>query len=317
MVDLGFEVRDLVKRFGRNTAVDGANLEAPQGEVFGLLGPNGAGKTTIIRVLATLLRPDAGTVRVRGIDVEREPAKVRQRIALSGQHTTVDDELTGRANLVLIGRLLNLTASDARTRAAELLARFGLDESADRSVVGYSGGMRRRLDLAAGLVGRPEVLFLDEPSVGLDPGKRDDLWHIIRGLAEDGITVLLTTQYLEEADALANQISVIDHGRVIATGTPTDLKRRVGGHAVVVRPAATDIEHAARTLTAVTGRQPDRSHRDELITPVTDQNTFFEITAALHHHGVGINEIALRLPSLDEAFLALTGTRTRDAKDGA
>ncbi len=316
--DNGFEVEGLVKRFGRTTAVDGVSLSAPRGRVLGVLGPNGAGKTTVVRVLATLLRPDAGQVRVAGIDVQRDPARVRRLIALSGQHTSVDNELSGRANLVMIGRLLDLGRHDADRRADELLSRFGLDTAADRRAATYSGGMRRRLDLAASLVGRPKVIFLDEPSVGLDPGKRDELWQMIRELAQDGVTVLLTTQYLEEADALADEVTVIDHGRVIASGTPADLKREAGGHTVVLRPAeAADLGRAAEIVARVAGREPDRSRHHELTVPVAGDTEFFEITAEIRRHGIGVGELAFRLPSLDEVFLSLTGTPTADAKDAA
>ncbi|QLE75820.1 ATP-binding cassette domain-containing protein [Streptomyces rectiverticillatus] len=318
MDDKGFAVDGLVKKFGRTTAVDGVSLSAPRGQVLGLLGPNGAGKTTVIRVLATLLRPDAGEARVAGIDVRRDPGGVRRRIALSGQHTSVDDELSGRSNLVMIGRLLDLRRQDARRRAGELLSRFGLDDAADRPVATYSGGMRRRLDLAAALVGRPEVVFLDEPSVGLDPGKRDELWQMIRGLTRDGVTVLLTTQYLEEADALADEITVIDHGRVLASGTPADLKREVGGHTIVLRPAdAADLGPAAAIVARVAGREPDRSRRRELIVPVAGDAEFFEITAQLRMQGIDVSELAFRLPSLDEVFLSLTGAPTADTEDAA
>lgn len=309
--DHGFETEGLAKRFGKVTALDGVSLAVPRGQVLGLLGPNGAGKTTVIRILATLLRPDSGRASVAGFDVARRPGQVRRRIALSGQHTSVDEELTGLANLVMIGRLLDLPRPQALRRAAELLARFGLEEAAKRSVAGYSGGMRRRLDLAASMVGHPEVVFLDEPSVGLDPGKRDELWQMIRGLSADGVTVLLTTQYLEEADALADAITVIDQGRVIASGTPADLKREVGGHTIAVRlndPADTDA--AAAILADVAGRTPERSTRHELVVPVAGDEDFFEITARLREHRIGVSELSLRLPSLDEVFLALTGTPT-------
>ncbi|WP_243740551.1 ATP-binding cassette domain-containing protein [Streptomyces sp. 8K308] len=321
MADKGFEVEGLVRRFGRTTAVDGVSLSAPRGQVLGLLGPNGAGKTTVVRVLATLLRPDAGRVRVAGVDVRRDPAGVRRRIALSGQHTSVDEELSGRSNLVVIGRLLDLGRRDAHRRAGELLSRFGLDEAADRPVATYSGGTRRRLDLAASLVGRPEVVFLDEPSVGLDPGKRDELWRMIRRLAEDGVTVLLTTQYLEEADALADSITVIDHGRVIASGIPADLKRAVGGHTIVLRPAdVADLDAAAAVLAHVTGREPGRSRRHELVVPVAGDAEFFEIAERLRARDVAVGELAFRLPSLDEVFLSLTGataTATATVEDAA
>ncbi|MBO8194187.1 ATP-binding cassette domain-containing protein [Streptomyces oryzae] len=308
MADKGFEIEGLVRKFGRTTAVDGVSLAAHRGQVLGLLGPNGAGKTTVIRVLATLLRPDAGRVRVAGIDALRDPAGVRRRIAFSGQHTSVDEELTGRSNLVMIGRLLDRGRQDARRRAGELLSRFGLDEAADRPVSTYSGGMRRRLDLAVGLVGRPEVVFLDEPSAGLDPGKRDELWRMVRELAQDGVTVLLTTQYLKEADALADEITVIDHGRLIASGVPADLKRQAGGHTVVLRPAdAGDLDAAAAVVARVTGREPSRSHRHGLVAPVAGEAEFFHIAARLRELGIDVGEFAFRLPSLDEVFLRLTG----------
>jgi oleandomycin transport system ATP-binding protein len=307
--DHGFETEELAKRFGKVAALDGVSLAVPRGQVLGLLGPNGAGKTTVIRILATLLRPDGGRASVAGFDVTRQPGQVRQRIALSGQHTSVDEELTGLANLVMIGQLLDLSRRQALQRAADLLARFGLDDAANRTVAGYSGGMRRRLDLAASMVGHPEVVFLDEPSVGLDPGKRDELWQLIRGLSADGVTVLLTTQYLEEADTLADAIAVIDHGRVIASGTPADLKRQVGGHTIALRlndPTDTDV--AATILADVAHRTPERATGHELVVPVSGDEDFFEITARLRERRIGVSELSLRLPSLDEVFLALTGT---------
>jgi oleandomycin transport system ATP-binding protein len=310
----GFEAEGLTKRFGKVAALDGVSLAVPRGQVLGLLGPNGAGKTTVIRILATLLRPDGGRASVAGFDVARQPGHVRRRIALSGQHTSVDEELTGSANLVMIGRLLDLPRPQAAQRAGELLTRFGLEDAAKRPVAGYSGGMRRRLDLAASLVGRPEVVFLDEPSVGLDPGKRDELWQLIRGLSADGVTVLLTTQYLEEADALADAIAVIDHGRVIASGTPADLKRQVGGHTIAVRPNdPADTDATAAILADVAGRAPERSTRHELVVPVTGDEALFEVAARLRDQHIGVSELSLRLPSLDEVFLALTGAPTTAA----
>ncbi|GAA0465759.1 daunorubicin resistance protein DrrA family ABC transporter ATP-binding protein [Paractinoplanes deccanensis] len=309
MADYGLETHELAKRFGRTTALDGVDLALPRGQVLGLLGPNGAGKTTLIRILATLLRPDAGTARVAGHDVTRQPAQVRRHIALSGQHASVDEEIDGRANLIMIGRLLDLPRRDAARRADELLARFGLTEAGTRRVATYSGGMRRRLDLAVSLVGRPRVVFLDEPSAGLDPGKREELWQMIRDLGAEGVTVLLTTQYLEEADALADTIVVIDHGRVVAAGTPPELKRQVGGHTVTVRvsdPAAAG--RAAAVLAGVTGREPERSARHQLAVPVTRDDDLVRITAQLHREAVEVSELSLRLPSLDEVFLALTHT---------
>ena len=304
----GVETEDLGKRFGRTTALDGVTLTAPRGRVLGLLGPNGAGKTTVIRILATLVGADRGRASVAGFDVARRPDQVRRRIALSGQHTSVDDELTGLANLVMIGRLLDLTRDQARLRAAELVSRFGLDDAAGRLVSGYSGGMRRRLDLAASLVGHPEVVFLDEPSVGLDPGRRDELWQMIRDLAGSGVTVLLTTQYLEEADALSDAIAVVDHGRVIASGSPAELKQRVGGHTVAVRlhdPA--EVPAAAAALTAVAGQAARRTGQHDLTVPVGDTDTFYRIAARLHADDLRVAELSLRLPSLDEVFRALVG----------
>ncbi len=313
MTDHGLEASGLTKRFGRTTALDGVDLALPRGRILGLLGPNGAGKTTLIRVLATLLRPDGGTARVAGYDVARQPGRVRRRIALSGQHTSVDEELGGRANLVMIGRLLDLTRRDAVRRADELLDRFGLTEAADRRVAAYSGGMRRRLDLAASLVGRPEVVFLDEPSVGLDPGKRGELWQMIQGLGADGVTILLTTQYLEEADALADAVAVIDRGRVIAAGTPEELKQRVGGRTVSLRVADPgDAERAAAVLAAVADRPALRANRRELSVPVSGDDDFFEIVVRLRGEAVDVSELSLRLPSLDEAFLALTTAQDAD-----
>lgn len=223
-----FETEHLVKRFGSTTALAGVDLRARPGTVLGVLGPNGAGKTTLIRILTTLERADGGRARVAGLDVVHDADRVRRLIGLTGQHATVDEDLTGRENLVLFGALMDLTRRDARARAGELLELVGLSDSADRRAATYSGGMRRRLDLAAGLVGHPRVLFLDEPTTGLDPGRREDLWRTIRGLVDEGCTVLLTTQYLEEADALADEISLIDHGRLIAHDTPAGLKHLVG-----------------------------------------------------------------------------------------
>ncbi len=314
----GFETDGLVKRFGRTTAVDGVSISASRGQVLGLLGPNGAGKTTVIRVLATLLRPDAGRALVAGIDVARDRAKVRRKVALSGQHTSVDEELSGRANLVMIGQLLDLRRAAARGRAAEILAQLGLEQAADRTVATYSGGMRRRLDLAAALVGRPEVVFLDEPSVGLDPGRRDELWQIIGGLTLDGVTVLLTTQYLEEADVLADTLAVIDRGTVIASGTPAALKRKVGGHTVVIRPTSPhDLGPASALVTRITGREPGRTRRHELIAPVAGDTEFFAITTQLASDGIGVSELSLRLPSLDEVFLSLTGGAATETEGAA
>ncbi|PSL00553.1 oleandomycin transport system ATP-binding protein [Murinocardiopsis flavida] len=313
MADYAFQAESLVKKFGRTTALAGVDLHARPGTVLGVLGPNGAGKTTAIRILATLTGFDGGTARVGGLDVVRDAARVRRLIGLTGQYATLDEELTGLGNLVLIGRLLDLRKPDAVRRAAELLGRFGLDDAARRPVAAYSGGMRRRLDLAASLVGRPRVVFLDEPSVGLDPGKREDLWRIIRELTADGASVLLTTQYLEEADALADDIAVIDNGRVIAHGTPPELKQIVGGQAIAARPKDPErVEDAARILAAVAGHAVERPGRHGLVVPVDGDRAVFDAARRFEEQGIALAEFSLRLPSLDEVFHALTGTPRAD-----
>ncbi|MEH3052661.1 MAG: ATP-binding cassette domain-containing protein [Patulibacter minatonensis] len=306
--ELMIDAHGLEKRFGPTQALAGVDLQASAGTILGVLGPNGAGKTTAVNILATLLRPDAGTARVGGYDLAKDPASVRRTIGLTGQYASVDESLTGRENLVLIGRLLDLSRRGARARAAELLEWFGLTEAADRPSRTYSGGMRRRLDLAASLVGRPSVVFLDEPTTGLDPAKRDDMWHVVRSIVEDGATVLLTTQYLEEADALADRITVIDRGRVIADDTPDDLKRVVGGQTVVVRPSdqarSFDVR---RILHDVTGKPVESPGNGLLSAGCTGDEQFWQITGALASAGIRVTELALRLPSLDEVFFSLTG----------
>jgi oleandomycin transport system ATP-binding protein len=318
-VSYAFEAEGLVKRYGRTTALAGIDLHARRGTVLGVLGPNGAGKTTAIQILATLLEPDAGRATVGGLDVVRDAAQVRRRIGLTGQYATVDEDLTGAENLVLLGRLLDLSRAAARVRATALLAQLGLASAGNLRVSTYSGGMRRRLDLAAGLIGRPEILFLDEPTTGLDPGKREDLWATIRSLADDGATVLLTTQYLEEADALADEITVIDHGRVIAHDTPAGLKQLIGGRTIVVRPADLDqLGAAARVLERVTGRPVEHQHGGALSTPADAAQHFTDVVGALGSAGIDVTELALRLPSLDEVFFSLTGaTGVTETKETA
>ncbi|GAA4419724.1 daunorubicin resistance protein DrrA family ABC transporter ATP-binding protein [Actinokineospora soli] len=300
------EAEGLVKRFGATTALDGVDLAVPAGKVLGVLGPNGAGKTTAVRVLATLLRPDAGTAKVGGYDVVAQATAVRSLIGLTGQYASVDEDLSGTENLVLIGRLLGLP--DPRARAAELLARFELSDAAGRAVKTYSGGMRRRVDLAASLVGRPEVLYLDEPTTGLDPHSRNEVWGIVRGLVDDGVTVLLTTQYLDEADKLADLVTVFDHGRVIATGTPHELKRKTGAQSMQVRPTlAADVPAVAAVLAALTGTDPHIDPDTNLLTvPVADPVLLSTVVRKLDEAGITADELALRLPSLDEVFLSLT-----------
>ena len=318
MSDEAFGAKGLVKRFKKATALDGVDLAAPPGTVLGVLGPNGAGKSTAIRILATLTDPDEGSAHVGGFDVVRHPAEVRRRIGLTGQYATVDEELTGRANLTLIGRLLDLSKGAALSRSEDLLMRFGLADAGKRPVSTYSGGMRRRLDLAASLIGAPAVVFLDEPSVGLDPGKREDLWQTIRGIVREGATVLLTTQYLEEADALADAISVIDHGKVIAHGTPAELKRRIGGQTMTVHPRdAARLEEAASILARVTGSPVERASTHELRVRVAGDGAVADLTRRFAEAGIAMTEFSLRLPSLDEVFFSLTGEAINTGDSGA
>ncbi|GLY68546.1 ATP-binding cassette domain-containing protein [Amycolatopsis taiwanensis] len=308
-MSLAIQAEGLVKRFGETVALNGVDLEVPTGKVVGVLGPNGAGKTTMVRILATLLRPDAGRATIAGYDVARDPVQVRAAIGLTGQYASVDEDLSGTENLVLIGRLLGLSRAGARARADELLARFELSEAAGRAAKTYSGGMRRRLDLAASLVGRPQVLYLDEPTTGLDPHARIEVWNVVRGLVADGSTVLLTTQYLDEADQLADRITVIDHGRVVAEGRADELKRRVGGQTVQVRPTSpADVDAVARILAELTGVEPAADRDIGLLTaPAPDPVLLSALVRRLDAAGITVDELALRLPSLDEVFLALTG----------
>ncbi|MCU1513042.1 MAG: ATP-binding cassette protein, partial [Microbacteriaceae bacterium] len=284
-----------------------------EGRVLGVLGPNGAGKTTAVRILATLMRPDSGTAMVAGFDVVHQAKDVRRAIGLTGQYASVDEDLTGIENLVMIGQLLGLSARQARVRADELLAEFDLTESGKRLAKTYSGGMRRRLDLSASLIGRPSVVFMDEPTTGLDPAKRDDVWGMVRALVQQGTTVLLTTQYLEEADALANEITVIDHGLVIAHDTPQGLKRQVGGQTLEVRPSSVDDLDAIRALLITVGtREPEQPAPDLLSVPVADDSAMTTVVAALAAQKIAVSELSLRLPSLDEVFYSLTGQTTKE-----
>ena len=311
------ETRGLAKRFGDTRALDGVDLHIQAGTVYGLLGPNGAGKTTTIRILATLLKPDAGSAMVLGHDVVRDPRRVREKVSLTGQYASVDEDLTGRENLVLMGRLLGLSWREARARAAELLDAFGLDEAAGRQVQTYSGGMRRRIDIAASLVAIPEILFLDEPTTGLDPRSRNQVWELVRRIAVEGTTVLLTTQYLDEADRLAQRMAVIDHGRVIAEGTSRDLKAMVGSSALHLRLASADQQGRARELVS-------RLLGNGLL-PVADATSVAarlsspaqaaDVLAALARDSVEVAEFTVGNPSLDEVFLALTGHAT-EASNG-
>jgi len=302
------EASGLTKSFGSTVALDGLDLQVSPGTVLGVLGPNGAGKTTLVRALATLLVPDAGSASVAGFDVVRQARDVRRSIGLTGQYASVDDDLSGLENLVMIGQLLDLSTRNAKARAAELLAEFGLTDAGSRRTQTYSGGMRRRLDLAASLVGRPSVLFLDEPTTGLDPSRRGDVWRMIRSLTADGTTVLLTTQYLEEADALADEISVVDRGRVIAHDTALGLKRQVGGLTLEARVASVgDLARVEALLATVGTRSPERTGTDQVSVAVADASALTSVVAALAAERIGVVELAIRLPSLDEVFFSLTG----------
>jgi ABC-2 type transport system ATP-binding protein len=301
-------VTGLVKSFGDVRALAGVDLEVPPGSVLGLLGPNGAGKTTAVRVLTTLLRPDAGTVRVTGLDVVRDAVELRSRIGLAGQYAAVDENLTGLENLVMVGRLYGGRRAAAKRRGEELLERFDLVEAAKRPVKTYSGGMRRRLDLAAALVAKPPVLFLDEPTTGLDPRSRLEVWATIEGLVAEGTTVLLTTQYLDEADRLADLIAVIDRGRVIAEGTPDELKDRVGGERLEVHLAdAGAIDAAVRALAPMSDEQPSVEEDTVRLTVRQRTGTIVEAVRRLDEVGVGVDDLGLRRPTLDDVFLSLTG----------
>ncbi len=316
--ELAIEAEGLAKYFGDTKAVDGVDLSVRKGAVYGMLGPNGAGKTTTIRMLATLLRPDGGSARVLGHDIVAEADAVRSVVSLTGQLASVDEDLTGRENLTLIGRLMGLRRSDAKSRADELLDSFGLSEAATRLVKNYSGGMRRRLDLAASIVVTPELMFLDEPTTGLDPRSRNQVWGIIRALAEEGTTILLCTQYLDEADQLAEGIAVIDHGHVIAEGTPSQLKSSVGSGTLHVRLLDPDqrgnaAEALSREFSGVE-LEPDPA---SLSVPCDDADRGAEAIAQLARRGIGIAGFSLGQPSLDEVFLALTGRPAADDEANA
>jgi len=304
------EAEGLVKRYGSTIALGGIDLEVPTGTVIAVLGPNGAGKTTAVRILTTLTDPDEGQARVAGYDVRTQGTEVRRRIGLAAQDVTVDPLLTGRENLVMLGELHQLRRSDARARAVELLGEFSLLDAADRVTSGYSGGMRRRLDLAATLVAHPEVLFLDEPTTGLDPRARSELWVVIDTLVGKGTTVVLTTQYLDEAERLADDIVVVDHGRIIARGDARKLKREVGGdhvRVVVVEPA--HLAEATAIVAAITGHHPTVDASTRSVTAPTGLGVETLVIAAkrLTEAGIAVDDLSLRQPTLDEVFLTLTG----------
>jgi ABC-2 type transport system ATP-binding protein len=318
-MSLAIEATGLVKVFGKTRAVDGLDLRVPAGSVYGVLGPNGAGKTTAVKMLATLLRPDGGRATVFGHDVLKQPNEVRARVSLTGQYASVDEDLTGLENLVLLGRLLGHRKRPARNRADQLLDAFGLTDAGNRQVKTYSGGMRRRLDIAASILNTPDLLFLDEPTTGLDPRSRNQVWEIVRAVVAHGTTVLLTTQYLDEADRLASRIAVIDHGKVIAEGTPGQLKASVGSGALHVRLLDPDQRpEAERILLRELGTVHLEADPAALSASCADSDRAAEGIAELSRSGVRIADFSLGQPSLDEVFLALTGHPAEDqsAEDG-
>jgi len=305
---LAIEAKGLTKSYGDVKALIGVDLAVPQGTILGLLGPNGAGKTTTVRILSTLLKPDSGSAEIAGINILKDPAQAREIIGLSGQYAAVDENLTGRENLIMVGRLFRLPKNIAIAKSDELLEKFNLVEAANRVVKTYSGGMRRRLDLASALIANPTVLILDEPTTGLDPRSRLLMWGIIKDLVKEGTTVLLTTQYLEEADQLADNIMVIDHGRVIAEGTANDLKKQIGGERIEVRVSLEKVDQTLAILKNI-GSGEVLVDIEKLTVPVTGKggSKIVEAVRALDAAGIEIEEIHLRQPTLDEVFLTLTG----------
>jgi oleandomycin transport system ATP-binding protein len=310
-VSYAIQAEGLTKRYGKTIALSGVDLAARQGGVLGLLGPRGAGKTTAVRILGGLLRPDAGHATVGGYDVLRQPGRVRALTGMSGQGAAVDGQLSGFQNLLAVGRLLELSKGDAKQRARELLDRFALSDAGGRPAEMYSAAMRRRLDLAASLVGRPGILFLDEPTIGLDQRGRGELWRLVQEVAAEGVTVLFTTEYLDEADRLATEIAVIDRGLLVASGTPAQLKAKVGGRTLNVRPAdPVDLPIVRAVVSSVTGVAPQPTADPGLVSaPAGDPDALPEVMSWLQEAGIAVTEIGLRLAGLDEVFLALTGRR--------
>ncbi len=313
---LAIEVKGLQKVFGDNKAVDGIDLEVPSGMIYGVLGPNGAGKTTTINMLATLLGPDGGTAKIFGHDVVKEPQIVRQLIGVTGQYASVDDKLSAIENLVIFGRLLGLSRKEAKAKANELLEEFGLTDAAKRPLAKFSGGMRRRLDLAASLIAQPPLIFLDEPTTGLDPRTRNQMWDTIRRLVKSGSTILLTTQYLEEADQLADRIAVIDKGRVVAEGTPNELKRSIGAATLQLQISSeAHIAEARSIIEKVLGVKTQNPEPKLITAPMKDPDTVTDLLVALKKSGIKLDEVSVQKPSLDEVFFAITG-KEKNAKKG-
>ncbi|MFC7985365.1 ATP-binding cassette domain-containing protein [Streptomyces sp. NPDC057336] len=315
-------VRGLVKHYGETKALDGVDLDVREGTVMGVLGPNGAGKTTLVRILSTLITPDSGQAHVAGYDVVRQPRQLRRAIGLTGQYASVDEKLPGWENLYLIGRLLDLSRKDARRRADELLERFSLTEAAKRPASTYSGGMRRRLDLAASMIGHPAVLYLDEPTTGLDPRTRNEVWDEVKRMVGDGVTVLLTTQYMEEAEQLASELTVVDRGKVIANGGIEDLKAKVGGRTLRVRPAdplqlrplASHLDELG--ITGLASSTVD-TERGAVLVPILSDEQLTAVVGAVTARGITVSSVTTELPSLDEVFLSLTGHRASAPQDPA
>ncbi|MFE0102188.1 ATP-binding cassette domain-containing protein [Streptomyces sp. NPDC059009] len=316
------EVRGLVKHYGETKALDGVDLDVREGTVLGVLGPNGAGKTTLVRVLSTLIQPDAGSAFVAGYDVVRQPRQLRRQIGLTGQYASVDEKISGFENLYMIGRLLDLSRADSKRRAGELLERFSLTEAAKRPAGTYSGGMRRRLDLAASMIGQPAVLYLDEPTTGLDPRTRNEVWDEVKRMVGEGVTVLLTTQYMEEAEQLASELTVIDRGRIIANGGIDELKAKVGGRTLRIRPSdplqlrslAQDLDDSGLTGLATTTVDAGAG---TVLVPVQSDEQLTAIIGALAARGYGLADVSTELPSLDEVFLSITGQKASAPQDAA
>ncbi|MFK4542569.1 oleandomycin transport system ATP-binding protein [Streptomyces tendae] len=320
--DRAVTVRGLVKHYGETKALDGVDLDVREGTVMGVLGPNGAGKTTLVRILSTLITPDSGQAHVVGYDVVRQPRQLRRVIGLTGQYASVDEKLPGWENLYMIGRLLDLSRRDARARADELLERFSLTEAGKRPAATYSGGMRRRLDLAASMIGHPAVLFLDEPTTGLDPRTRNEVWDEVKRMVGDGVTVLLTTQYMEEAEQLASELTVVDRGKVIANGGIEELKAKVGGRTLRVRPAdPLQLRPLAAYLDelGITGLASSTvdTERGTVLVPILSDEQLTAVVGAVTARGITVSAVTTELPSLDEVFLSLTGHRASAPQDPA